>query len=378
MNSAFRFPSGPTGGNVIIQNDNMSQFAKYDLPGQVQPLPIVKTSVDFNFGNLYATKSQAKTATTDEDSNTGTTYPIKISPTNDSSHTRLVEGDICYSYKTDEDQKLGNDVYTVYSLPQINKRALIYAAKVAAALKTDFLPKRARTDSVTDASNGINKYLKIFPLSSTEFMENWKKSGVFSWTKNKPIPDSHYRDGLRDVNYSNLFKACSMVIWSTTNIATLIAEPVIPTDKIYIRGSNVIKTFESVYDNKGRKIASMQTLPGFQLRLVKTPDGAHPGFMDCTREVEATREIIFPLSDPATGAKIQYERPPPVGIRMTEVESPYIEPFGIVREVNGSIPTRMEVERALIDEDRHLKLLADSKLKVHLFCQGWGPYNCYM
>jgi hypothetical protein len=148
--------------------------------------------------------------------------------------------------------------------------------------------------------------------------------------------------------------------------------------KLFIVGSNVTTSLESVYDSRGRKVASQAKTNSFQLRMTTTPDDSHPGYQEYQSTREAINEIIFPHINPVTNQPFNYQPLPPVGIKMEVIDNPYIHPFAFVTEFNGTIPQASEVSAALTDPDRYKRLLASSPLRVHLLCEGWGPFNWHM
>lgn len=360
--------------SVPVSHDNMTLIGTSNSLSLGTGRPPT-AEIGFSLDNPYAfTGPNAQTSQAEDSVQHPTMYPVKIAPDTDGVLQKMNRGDICFSYNTDGDMKFQNDVYTILPIWQINKGALQKAMR--ANPDRDAASKRQRVASTVSTYQCSDRYIQMYPSNATEFKREWNWSGVLQNQSPSVIPNLSYKTGY-NINVNNLFKVCSMAIFSVVRIPCLIYENVKNGQNVFIVGSNVEQTFESVWDLRGRKMGSNIMVPSFHLRLITTPDNSYPSFLEHRTELIEEREIAHPTEDPITGQRLPYHIPP-IKMSIRTVETPYILPLGKIQSLQGSIPTPDEVSKALCDPDKYKQLLADSPLTIHLNCRSVGPYDWHM
>lgn len=300
-----------------------------------------------------------------------TAYPMKIAPTSDGSTVRLGRGDLCYSCYTQEDMSQGNDVFTVFSMPRINSGSY---QKAVRQCQDEYTP-----GVVTKRMRGIkntvpgDRYIRLFPSTVADFKANWSFAGVMQQKTPDDITNLKYKMGY-DPNLESVARMASMAIANEVTLPCLMTENVKISKTIYEIAAMYDKTVQGVYDEKGRPLNRMLSMPVFSLMYVCTEDNSYPSYQQYSREVIGTREFIIPNIDPMTGKTLPFQLPP-MSINTTAVHCPLIRPLGVIREMDSPIPTTKEVDSALVDVMKYKELLNNSPMRVLLLSQGWGPFN---
>lgn len=372
----------PTGmfSSETVNHDNMSQFS-YDV-GAINVKP-PSAAVGFDIRNPYGRTGPTALTSTDEDSSFfATTYPIKITPTSDGTHLHLAKGDLCYSYKTDQDMKTGNDIFHVVPIWRLNKGAQQRAA--ALTIRKEYNPiKRKPVDYGSGAQGPPSNYmtsdatriLNTFPLTTTEFKENYRFAGVLSQIVSGTHPDFLFKAGY-DTNMESIFKLCSMDIYSSTEIPCLVNENVLNSQVIWEIAYNTKHVYRSAIDKYGRPIATNLELPSFYVHYATTSDNARPSEFENICKVPQVVEIQSSNVDPVFGGTLPFSLPP-MQVQMEVMEVTHIRPLGKITQAPDSIPSQEEIDSALIDSTQYKRLLESSPLRVHLFSEGWGPFNMF-
>jgi hypothetical protein len=163
-------------------------------------------------------------------------------------------------------------------------------------------------------------------------------------------------------------------VWSTVSLPVIVHEHVKNGQIIWEVGSNVAQDLNAAYDSRGRKLGTGIVSSCFQIRYLTTPDNSRPVLSDFENLIAEDVEITYPFEDPLTGRPLPFQLPP-ARIKMTTLETPHIRPFAKILRVDAPIPTAQELNAALLDPEKYVRLQSDGFMKVHLLSQGWGPYH---
>lgn len=379
MQGLGRVPDGIFDSQTI-NHDNMTKFS-YDV-GSITVRP-PSASVDFNISNPYGRIGASAMTSTDEDSSFfPTTYPIKITPTSDNTHTLLTKGDICYSYKTDQDMKTGNDIFHVVPIWRLNKGSQQRAA--ALTIRKEYNPMKRKPVEYGSGAQGppsnymttdTTRLLNTFPLTVKEFKRDYLFAGVLSQIISGNHPNLLYKAGY-DTDMRSIFKLCSMDIYSTTEIPCLVSENVLNSQVIWEIAYNTKHIYQSAIDKYGRPIATNLEMPTFYVHYVTTSDNSRPSEFENLCKVPELVEIEATNIDPVYGEQLPFTLPT-MQVMMDVVNVAHVRPLGKIVQCPDSIPSQEEIDSALIDSTQYKKLLESSPLRLHLFAEGWGPYNMF-
>lgn len=355
--------------------DTQTKFASGGLATPAGIPANLGNDITINLNNIYSWNGPVSGTVTTEDSTFyPKNYPIKIAPTQDGSTKRLSKGDLCFSCYTESDIKNQNDIYTIYSVSRLNAGSFQKSLRKKADADDGGWrnSKRYRGAGINSILDG-DRYLQHFPTDVQEFVQHWRWAGVLQ-QKTPDDKTSLIPVGVPPLNMDNLFRIASMAIADNVTVPCLMTENVQVGKRMWEVASMSERTYNRSYDEMGRTLGHSVNIPCFHVAYVCTDDDSCPTFHEYTAQIESDIELFVSDVDPLTGQKRSYEtgRMP---MKIKTLHEPMIRPLGVITEFECGLPTRAEVFQALTDDTKYKKLLGDSPIGVHLYTQGWGPYN---